>query len=554
MGLNIAITSKYNPFTYEDYIKPFEGYWEDYDKYEEDLDKLTTDVATMRSVVNSMSEGDEKTKYSNYLKSLDTQASQLASQGLTASNRKALKNLKNTYSELMPRLALAEEARRKDLAEYTKLANSGEYFLYQDSPIDKTVEDYLDGKLPSYNIGLSKTKIGQMAQEAGKAYSSRVFPDVTTEEITLAGKKFLQVTEEKGIQAALEDVSTNDPRFSAILEELYKEAGIDNMSLQEQEKAEKHIAKNFWEGLAYQKAVDYKPIASPPPPNDPTPVVAHLPNGNSIVRSGNRHFIVDKDNNFIGEWKSNDKDQEPITPSQRAEKFDKDDYLKNVVDGYDVWRSGLENILNPSKAKDHDEEFTNNPSDLVSKYVSSVTDPSGTWARHRSNLIADNDTVDKIFKIAVTKAKNEKLFKKYRQPDNTIIIGSGSAVGKRYDVDKGEFFGDNHISLINVDTFFDKLPSDLDLLLPVLEKVYITYSKIPTHEANQKVFDKIDSIVKAWISNYESTGNSEDVSKLFALIDLQDRSPLLHSLYTGIPRTGGQSGASASKKPLAFPE
>ena len=30
MAFNIAVTSKYNPFTYEDYIKPLEQYTKDY--------------------------------------------------------------------------------------------------------------------------------------------------------------------------------------------------------------------------------------------------------------------------------------------------------------------------------------------------------------------------------------------------------------------------------------------------------------------------------------------------------------------------------------------
>ena len=40
MAFNIAVTSKYNPFTYEDYIKPLEGYWEDYEKQEAALADL----------------------------------------------------------------------------------------------------------------------------------------------------------------------------------------------------------------------------------------------------------------------------------------------------------------------------------------------------------------------------------------------------------------------------------------------------------------------------------------------------------------------------------
>lgn len=536
MGLNIAITSKYNPFTYEDYIKPTEQYWEDYDKYEEDLDKLTTDVATMKSVIGTMKEGAEKDKYNKYLTSLDDQVNSLASEGLTAQNRKALRDLKNEYSELMPRLALAEEARRKDLAEYTKLANSGEYFLYNESPIDKTVEDYLDGKQPSYNIGLSKTKIGQTAQEAGKAYSSRVFPDATTEEITLAGKKFLQVTEERGVKAALEDVSTQDPRFSAILTELYREAGIDNMSSQEQEKAKKHIAKNFWEGLAYQKAVDYKSIASPQPPKDPTPVVAHLPNGNRIVRSGSRHVIVDKDNNFIGEWKSEDEDPKPLTPSQREAAYDRNVYLK-TVEGFDNWNQ--KNIYNKDKVGEHNEKFTNDPKKLVEKYILSVTSPDTTPARHRSKLLTEDLPI--LYDKALTNAQNQSLFKKYRQIENTMFIGSGSAIGRRSGDELGELLGDNHISLINVDTFFGDLPVDSERLFPVLEDIHREYSNIPNHEAPKKVLEKLGAYIDSLVTT-DSSNKNPDQKVNDALEILRGKNEYLYNLL--VPNGNSTSQAS----------
>ena len=538
MGLNIAITSKYDPFTYEDYIKPLEGYWEDYDKYETDLDKLTTDVATMKSVINSMSEGAEKTKYSDYLKSLDNQASQLASQGLTAGNRKVLKDLKNKYSELMPRLALAEEARRKDLAEYRKLANSGEYFLYNNSPESKSVVDYLDGKLPSYNAGISKKEIGLTAKKAAEEYSSRIFPDASIKEVEKAGKTFIETTQTQGINTALENVGSE---FASILKTLYDEAGVDNMSSAEAAKTKDFINRNFWEGLVYKKATDYRLVPTPKE-ESPYDEIVTMPNGDKIIKSGNKHFILDKDGNFKGEYKSpkDEKPPKPLTPEQHAEAYDRTVYLGTTVEGFDNWRK--KNIYNKDKVADHDEDFTNNPKDLVNYYVKSVTSPTKTWASHRSTLITED--LPTLYDKALTKAKNKSLFKKYRQPENTIFIGSGSAIGKRSDDDWGEFLGDNHISLINVDTFFEHLPANDSQLFPVLEDIYKAYSEIPNHEATNKVVEKLNAYIKSLVV-MDSSDRPRDQKVDDALKTLKGKSEYLYNLLVSDDNSSSSSSVAA---------
>lgn len=538
MGLNISITSKYNPFTYEDYIKPTEQYWEDYDKYETDLDKLTTDVATMRSVVNSMPKGSEQDKYSNYLKSLDNQANQLASQGLTAGNRKALKDLKKQYSELMPRLALAEEARRKDLAEYRKLANSGEYFLYNDSPESKSVVDYLDGKLPSYTAGISKKELGLTAKKTAEEYSSRIFPDASIKEVEEAGKKFMEITQTQGIDVALADTPN---QFANILQTLYNEAGVDYMSNEEASKTIQFINRNFWEGLVYKKATDYKPITTPRE-DSPYTEIAPLPNGDRIIRSGNRHFILDKDGNFKGEYKSpkDEKPPKPLTPAQQAEAYDRTVYLGTTVEGFDNWRK--KNIYNKDKVADHDEDFTNNPKDLVNYYVKSVTSPTKTWARHRSTLITED--LPTLYDKALTNATNKSLFKMYRRPEDTIFIGSGSAIGKRSDDDWGEFLGDNHISLINVDTFLDNLPADSSLLLPALQEIHEEYSKIPNHEAPKKVLKKLETYIDSLVARDMSDRHlAKKVG--YALDILEGQNKYLYNLLVSDDNSSSSSSVAA---------
>ena len=316
MALNIAITSKYNPFTYEDYIKPLEGYWEDYEKHEAALDQLSTDVATLRPIIDSMSQSEEKTKYTNWLNSLEQQADNLQSDGLTAENRKALRELKTSYASLMPRLALAEESRRKAAAEWMAERNSGKYFTEDNLPQElQNVNNFLDGNIPYYSRGLSKDDVSKEAMMAAKAFSSRVFNDPTITKDTQAGIDFIKQVEERGYNANIDDIQ-NDELLSSILESLYEEYGIDKNATDARSRSIRdHIAREFWKGLVYEKQTNYQQY-KPGKTESPYFVIGHYDNGNMLVRSGNKHFIIDKNGRFVGEYKDPDPADKPPTATE----------------------------------------------------------------------------------------------------------------------------------------------------------------------------------------------------------------------------------------------
>lgn len=479
MGLNIAITSKYDPFTYEDYIKPLEGYWEDYDKHEADLDKLATDTATLREVINSMPEGEEKTKYTGYLQSLDAQSGALATSGLNSANRKALRNLKNQYASLMPRLALAEEARRKDLAEYIKRVNSGEYFMYNDNPLNKNVVDYLDGNLPTYNAGLNKKSFGQEVENVAKAYSNRIFNDVDVQEVEKIGRKFLKLTEEKGINADLSDIEGSE-QFSPILEELYAEAGVDNMNQAEAAKTKDFINRKFWEGLVYQKNTDFQQ-SNYNTPDSAYKIIGQDENGNTIIRSGNKHFLVDPNNRIIGETSFDDSDNN---------KADGRESFNSRIFGFDQWRK--KNIGVIGKEDTFNESWTKSPSTVVENYINTVSGSSSVNSSTSTNILNSYDPATLLQKVRakVTGDADKKLFDKYRTVNNSMFLGAGSYVGKTENNKKGEFFGDNHIINISVDEFFNQLDSKQlpnSTLYPIYENIWSVYGDKPKHEARNRV-------------------------------------------------------------------
>lgn len=463
----ITITPKYKPFTYDELVKPLEGYWEKYDKAEEDLTKLKTDTAVLQAVINSMPEGEEKTKYTNYLSSLDTQAEALASQGLTRDNRNALRNIQTQYTELIPRLSLAEEARRKDIADYTKRLNSGEYFMdSSDSPLTKTVIDYLDGAIPTYNNGINKKILGEDTENVAKAYSSRIFTNSTPEEVEEIGKKFIRITQEQGVNADISDIKGSE-QFMPILSALYEEYGVNNMPLEDQSKVKDFINRKFWEGLVYKKAEDFQQLR-----NDKKELlvpVGTLPNGNVVVRSGNKHFEMDKDGNIVGDFKSgegidDDGDGAGGSPTQQKARRERLNYLRAVEHANDVWRGRNVGVATGNNSSS---DVSNDLPALVTKYINTITTnsekPRNSTRLMRNVKLNGNDNFNaeiyeqQWYNEARNNTANKELFDSYRTPETSIFLGTGSDVGGK----RSEFFGDNHISMVNIQIFLDILDDQM---------------------------------------------------------------------------------------------
>lgn len=494
MALNIAITSKYNPLTYEDYIKPLEGYWEDYGKQEAAFDQLSTDVATLRPIIANMADGEEKTKYTNWLNNLEAQANSLQSNGLTTENRKALRDLKASYAALMPRLALAEESRRKAFTEWMNERNSGKYFTEAAPPLElQNAAYFLDGNIPSYSRGISKDEVSKEAMLAAKAFSSKMFNDPTITKHSQAGVNFIKQVEEVGYNADLDDIQ-NDELLSPILEALYEEYGVDKNATDSKSKAIRdHIAKEFWKGLVYEKQTNYQQYR-PTKTDAPYHAIATLEDGNKLIRSGNKHLIIDKDNNLVGEYQApKSKDNTPPTPTEVKRK----NFLSQHVIGFDQYRNS--NVGNVHRSGDSLDAAYNSPLKVLERAKNSIVNTS--WSENDEfTRVSDIDPAV-LFEKSYGEEDTDGTLK-YFTPDNTVFFEIGGGARSRAFKDKyGELLGDNHIVGVDIDTILSLLElKENDFRL--LNNIYKQYMTWPN--------SNVASRINAYITEKRNEGMSDE--------------------------------------------
>ena len=183
MAFNIAVTSKYKPFTYEEMIKPLEGYWEKYDEQEEDLAKLKTDASAIKSYLDTLpkiegpngelvyTEADQQlvNQYNNYIKSIEDIGNQMASSGLNYDLKVKAKELPSMYNNQIAPIATAIDSRLKFINTLKQEEARGNYLNIDLNNLQ--LSEFIDGLSPEYKI-LDKSAFGNYIMAAATAATS----------------------------------------------------------------------------------------------------------------------------------------------------------------------------------------------------------------------------------------------------------------------------------------------------------------------------------------------------------------------------------------------
>lgn len=465
MAFNIAVASKYNPFTFEDYVKPLEDYTKNYREHEEAVSALLTDVATVKSIVDALPESqkEEKEKFYNYYNKLESESDALRQSGYNRERAKSMTELKKLYAIEIPRISLAEQSRRAALAEYMKLRNSGKYIMDEsNSPMVHTYVDYLDGNIPSYYMGMDKDELWQKAGIAAKNISSRIFQDLKTEVVTKGGHQFLRTLKQKGVNpTSIDELFANYPQFAAEFEELKLRFGIADLPASVQAQAEQVLKDGMLENLVYDQIEDL--VAMPKASvvkqqQDPNAVnfIGTDSHGNLIVTKDGRQYTVDPlapvnadgTLNIVGSGDAEDIGSRKEVVTTKPIGFD--NYFNN-------------DVTNVESTDEMDENIANSNAKVAGLYVNTI------W-NSTNNTIGDVYPSDITIMMdpslngtLITKAKKESEvdfdIAKYYKTGNTIFFNTGGGYREGYEnLDRrGEWLGDNHVRGMRINDFINEV-------------------------------------------------------------------------------------------------
>lgn len=253
-GYQFVVDSSFQPFSMQEMLVPFTAYKDAYEKSEEQYDTLSQNADKFKYLSDTLPEGSKARQiYEGYANDLRTQAEDLAHNGLTMGNRRALTSLKRRYQGEIGRLLQADEAMREEKKLRRSINAQDHSMLYADDNLN--IDNFLDGNTPNL-YSVSGNELYARGAEAGKAASSRMV-NVGEGNITLGGY-YRDLVSKYGYSPELLAKFRQDmnaiPELKASLDDYMEASGVNqNLSGYNRDRATQYYLQGMLNGAIYQE-------------------------------------------------------------------------------------------------------------------------------------------------------------------------------------------------------------------------------------------------------------------------------------------------------------
>lgn len=170
---SLVVNSKFQPFSFDRYLQPYQIYGQNYKEIEEQYTDLSTKAGIWDGLANEQTDPYTYKMYKTYANDLENQASQLASEGLNAVSRKNMLNMRARYSKEIIPIEQAYNQRSKLAEEQRKLRAANPSIMFDRDFSSISLDDLLDNSELSYT-SVSGDDLYKKGKEAAISASSRM--------------------------------------------------------------------------------------------------------------------------------------------------------------------------------------------------------------------------------------------------------------------------------------------------------------------------------------------------------------------------------------------
>lgn len=165
-NFSLVVNSKFQPFSFERYIQPYQIYGQAYREVEDALGELDTKASIWEEMANQQTDPYAYKMYKNYANDLENQAGQLAREGLNATSRRSMLNMRARYSKEITPIEQAYTARQKQAEQQQQALLQDPTLLLSRRAATTSLDDYIRNPQLAYESYSGKMLTAQAAQAA----------------------------------------------------------------------------------------------------------------------------------------------------------------------------------------------------------------------------------------------------------------------------------------------------------------------------------------------------------------------------------------------------
>lgn len=270
-GNMIVLNSKFNPYSFDEMLKPLQIYGQEYKAQEEERSKFETLSAQWKNKLNKNLDTKAYTQYEGYMNKLQQQASDLATNGLTPMGRKGILEARSGYtSDIIP-IEEAYAARTKKSEEQSQQKQKDNSITFEKDFSKFSIDDFMG------NPTLTSKYASGRDVRADVALQAKQFADQMQNNPTLSSAThgFLRemnkglVTSDM-IQSIINNPNSNPElkgvvkQLQGIMQSAITTSGVNEWGTQEQKGLiTTEASKGLWEALGTDKtSLHYDQLAA----------------------------------------------------------------------------------------------------------------------------------------------------------------------------------------------------------------------------------------------------------------------------------------------------
>lgn len=253
-GNYITIGSKFQPFTYEELVRPYQKYGEAYREQEAIYSDVMDKTGLVGGKINDQREAETYKKYMDYQTELQQSADALT-KGLTMESRRNLMNVRKKYtSEILPVAQLIEK-RDQIAEEQRKGAITDNSIMYSKDYSVMSLDEMAKNPVNSYRA-VSGMELAKQASHEAASLARALITNPTYSKIVngyLERGQMQGYTPEQIISAIVNDKNA-PPELRNVINNVYERSGLSQFDLASQEKGRSYINKGLYDAIGQVKS------------------------------------------------------------------------------------------------------------------------------------------------------------------------------------------------------------------------------------------------------------------------------------------------------------
>lgn len=228
---SLVVNSKFQPFSFERYIQPYQMYGEAYKEIENQYGELATKASVWEEMANEQTDPYAYKMYKTYANDLEEQAGQLAREGLNAASRRDMLNMRARYSKEITPIEQAYTARQKQAEEQQKALLQDPTLMLSRRAATTSLDDYIRNPQLAYESYSGKLITAQAASAASAL--AKEMQEKPRKWRSILGNSYYETMMQKGFssQAVLQAIQDNPnaaPQLTRIVEDVINSSGVRN--------------------------------------------------------------------------------------------------------------------------------------------------------------------------------------------------------------------------------------------------------------------------------------------------------------------------------------